>query len=127
MTSVITWYKHTIDGCFWKYVGDKISLNGTILETNNVVCRIPKRADFIEKYKWLDLPSDEKSNYFTIGREDIIVNGEVDDDIDEYLATHRSTDLIAKYKDLQGCMVVDKFAINTEGGRCQEHYYVKGT
>lgn len=126
-TKIITWHRHVIENCFWKYVGEKVHINNTIIETKDIICRIPKREDFLEKYKWVQLPNDEMDNYFTLGENDVIINGEVDDVIDEYQQGHRSTDIVAKYKALQGCMTINRVAINTDGGRGNEHYYVKGT
>lgn len=126
-TNIITWHRHVIDGCFWKYVGEKVHVGNTVLETKDIICRIPKREDFIEKYEWYKLPNDEMDEYFTLGENDIIIRGEVDDSIDEYTKGHRSTDVVAKYKVLQGCMTINRVAVNTDGGRGNEHYYVKGT
>jgi len=126
VTNIVMWFKHTVTNCFWKYTGDKVTVGETVLETNNIICRIPKNDIFLEKYLWLDLPNDEMANYFTLGQGDIIVKGEVTDNIDEYTAGYRSSDFIAKYKGLQGCMEVEEVAINTGFGRGSEHYYVKG-
>ena len=126
LTDLVTWHKHTVEGCFWKYVGDKITVGSVELETNNIICRIPEDTEFLENYKWFELPNDEMDNYFTISQGDIIVKGAVDDVIDEYAKGHRSTDLVAKYKKLQGCMTVDNYTINVGGGRNNPHYLVKG-
>lgn len=125
-TQLVSWYRHVVHNCFWKYVGDKINVNNVVLETNNIICRIPKNDSFREKYQWVEIPNDLITNYFTLGQGDIIVRGEVDDIIDEYTAQHRSNDLISKYKKLQGCMTIDQIAINTGVGRNNEHYFVKG-
>ena len=92
----------------------------------NIICRIPKDEAFIEKYKWIAKPNDEKDNFFTLGVGDIIINGEVTEDIDEYKSGSRSSDILAKYKQLQGCMIIEEVGINIDGGRCNEHYFVKG-
>lgn len=126
-TNIITWHRSVLTGCFWKYTGNKVLVGDTLLETNNTICRIPWSDKFLEKYEWEELPNDEMSNYFTIGPDDIIIKGEVDDAIDEYVNGHRSSDLLAKYKALQGCMTVERVAINTGTARCSEHYYVTGT
>ena len=126
LTQIVTWYKHTVDNCFWKYTGNKIVVGETVLETNNTICRIPKNDLFREKYIWNALPNDQMGNYFTLGQGDIIVRGEVTDAINEYLAGSRSTDLLIKYKALQGCIEVQNIAINIGEGRCNEHYYVNG-
>ena len=125
-TQVIMWFKHTVENCFLKYVGDKVKINQTVLETNNVICRIPQNEQFLEKYEWIQLPNDEMEQYFTLGTGDIIVKGDVDDIINEYQAGHRSTDLVNKYKQLQGCLEVQEVAINVGIGRNNPHYYVKG-
>lgn len=125
-TNIITWYKTVLSNCFWKYAGDKVVIGKTVLESNNIVCRIPKNALFKEKHEWINLPSDKKSEYFTLGVKDLIFKGEVLDEINEYQSGHRSNDVVAKYKELQGCMEI-QFVINDTGiGRGQEHYHVTG-
>lgn len=125
-TKVVRWYKTIVNGAFWKYVGDKVMIGKTVLETNNTICRVRKDARFLEQYLWLQKPNDEMSNYFTLAKGDILIKGEVEDEIDEYTSGKRSNDIIAKYKQLQGCMTIEKIAINVGAGRCDEHYYVKG-
>lgn len=125
-TSVVKWYRTVVKGVFWKYVGEKINIGNTVLETNNTICRIRKDDRFLEKFQWLQIPNDEMSNFFTLGKGDIIVKGEVDDEINEYQSGKRSNDLKAKYKELQGCISIDEIAINTGSGKCNEHYYVRG-
>lgn len=125
-TKIVRWYKTVVEGVFWKYVGDKINIGRTVLETNNTICRIKKDSRFLEKHLWLQQPNDRMSDYFTLGVGDILVKGEVDDEIDEYQAGKRSNDLLAKYKELQGCISIQEVAINVGNGRALEHYYVKG-
>lgn len=125
-TQVVRWYRHVLSNCFWKYTGDKIKIGEVVLETNNSICRIPKNSLFLEKYLWEQKPNDEMGNFFTLGVGDIIVKGEVTDDIDEYTAGRRSSDFMSNYKALQGCMKIEEVAINTGAGRNNEHYFVKG-
>ena len=125
-TNVISWYKHAVDGAFWKYVKDKMTVGETVLETNKIICRIRKDEAYMDKSEWLALPNDKKAGFFTLGQKDIIVKGAVEDEIDEYVKGHRSTDIIAKYKALQGCMEIDTVSDNTGGGRGQEHYLAEG-
>lgn len=125
-TQLVTWHKHEVTGCFWKYSGNKVVIDTTVLDTNNIICRIRKDDLFLEKHEWSALPNDEMSNYFTLGQGDIIVKGSVDDTINEYQSGKRSTDLLKKYKALQGCMEIEEFSNNTGGGRGNEHYYVRG-
>jgi hypothetical protein len=123
-TRRITWYKTVLTNCFWKNTGNKIVVGETTLDTNTTLCRIPKNTAFLEKYQWNE--SDSKSKHFTLWTGDIIVQGDVDDTIDEYASGQRSSDILAKYKKLQGCMVIEQCAVNTGLGRGLEHYYVRG-
>lgn len=125
-TQVVKWYRHTVNNCFWKYVGDKLTIGEVVLDTNSIICRIPEDSAFLEKYQWINIPNDEMSNYFTLGNGDIIIKGEVEDEIDEYKSGMRSTDLINKYKGLQGCMEINEVSINVGRGRNNPHYYVRG-
>lgn len=125
-TQIVTWYRTVVDNAFWKYVGDKITINDTVIETDNTIARIRKDDRFLPRHEWINKPNDEMQNYFTLGKEDIIVKGEVDDVINEYQSGKRSSDLVGKYKELQGCMTIQEIAINVGAGRCNEHYFVKG-
>lgn len=126
ITHVISWYKTVVDGCFWKYVGNKVTIGNSVIETDNTICRIPENANFLEKYQWIALTNEERLTKFTVGQGDLIIKGSVADVIDEYTAGSRSTDIVAKYRELQGCIEVQRVAINTTGGRNNPHYYVSG-
>lgn len=125
-TKIVTWYKTVLRGAFWKYVGETVNIGKTTLATNDIVCRIREDARFLPKYEWVKIPNDKMSDYFTLAKGDIIVKGKIDDDISEYESGKRATDLVAKYKELQGCMVVEEFAIDIGAGRCNPHYRVRG-
>ena len=125
-TKVVKWYRTVIDGTFWKYIGEKIAVGRTILETNNTICRIRKDSRYLPKHEWIKIPNDEMKNYFTLAPGDIIVKDNVDDEIQEYVSGHRATDLVAKYKELQGCMTIETSVDNTGGGKGIPHYHVRG-
>ena len=123
-TRKITWHKTVIPNCFWKNTGNKIVIGETTLDTDATICRIPLHEAFLENYQWNT--TEDKSAHFTLNSGDILVRGKVDDKIDEYASGVRSSDILTKYKKLQGCMVINKWAINTGLGRGLEHYYVRG-
>lgn len=125
-TQVIKWYRTTLSNCFWKSAGNKISIGNVVLETDDIICRIPESNLFKNRAEWQDIPNDQMSDYFTLSVGDIIVFDIVDDEIDEYTSGKRSSDLISKYKDLQGCIEIQKVAINTGIGRCNPHYFIRG-
>lgn len=125
-THVVKWYRHVVHNCFWKSAGNKITIGSVTLDSNNIICRIRENDKFLEKHLWVATPNDEMSNYFTLGVGDIIVKGEVDDEINEYASGQRSTDLKTKYKKLQGCMEIQQWSNNTGGGRGNQHYFTSG-
>ena len=125
-TQLVTWYRHVVEGCFWKYTGNKVVVGNTLLETKDIICRLRKNDKFLDKVDWIKQPNDKMPNFFTLSQGDIIVKGEVDDEINEYASGKRSTDLKKKYKALRGCLEVQEWQDNTGGGRGNEHYYVKG-
>lgn len=124
-TQLVSWFRHVVDGAFWKYSGNKVTVNNVVLETKDIICRIRKDDKFRERHEWINTPNDEMSEYFTLSQGDIIVKGEVADTINEYMAGKRSSDLKKKYKALQGCIEIQEWANNT-GDRGNEHYFVKG-
>jgi len=126
LTNLVTWHRTVLTGCFWKYVGEKLSVGTTVIETNNTVCRIPENPKYLPKYQWEQLPNFEMSEYFTFGVGDIIVLGEVEDEINEYVSGSRSTDFVAKYKSLQGCIQIKTLSVDVGAGRCNPHYKVTG-
>lgn len=126
ITKIISWYRTVVNGCFWKYTGNKVTVGSVELQTNTTICRIPKDDRFLQRYEWEALPNDQMADHFTLSPGDIIVKGEVTEEIDETQKGHRSTDFIAKYKKLQGCVEIQQWADNTGKGRNDKHYYVVG-
>lgn len=125
-TRVATWQKSVVKNCFWKYTGNKITVNESTIETDNTICRIPKNDKYLDRHEWENLPEESRKEHFCLGVGDIIVKGEVDDIIDDYVAGSRSSDLLTKYRRLQGCMLIERCSVNTGVGRGNEHYYIKG-
>lgn len=125
-TQLVSWYKTKVENTFWKYIHDKVTIGDTVLESNKIVCRIRESANYLDKYLWNNLSDEGKANYFTLGQNDIIIKGDVSDTIDEYTAGQRSTDLIEKYKELQGCLEIQIVHDNTGNGRGLPHYLAQG-
>lgn len=123
-TRKITWYKYILHNCFWKYTGNKIVVGETTLETNNTLCRLPAHPEFLERHIWND--TQDKSMNFTLGIGDILIKGEIADEIDEYASGYRSSDILTKYKKYGECMSILQFADLTGAGRHPEHYYIRG-
>ena len=125
-TSIVNWHRVAIDNCFWKRVGSKTTIMDMQVDTESITCRIPKNSNFVEPFNWIDMADSELTDMFTLQQGDIIIKGECDFEIDEYKSGKRSTDLIAKYRKIQGCMEIKDVALNTMTGMLNPHYNVRG-
>ena len=125
-TQVVTWYPTVLTNCFWKAERSKVTVGQTVIESYNTLCRIPQNLKFLDRYQWEALPDDVMPQDFTLSEGDIIVKGEVSEAIDEGTKGHRSSDFIAKYKALRGCIQIETVAINTKTGTNDKHYRVSG-
>lgn len=125
-TNLVHWYRTVLADCFWQLSGTTVKVGDVTLDSKSIVCRIPKDDKFLEKQEWIALPNDQKENFFTIGQGDIIVKGECDFVIDEYVNNHRSTDLLGEYREYQACMEITDYSNNTGTGRNNEHYLTRG-
>lgn len=130
-TQQVSWYRNVVENCFWKYENNKINVGQSyqgkiVLETKEVICRIPATDRFLVKSEWDALAVNQIHDSFTLSNGDIIVLGEVTDVIDDYTKGSRATDLVAKYKEQHRCLEVDTYIINTWQGVGVEHYRVIG-
>lgn len=122
----VTWYRYVIENCFYKHTIEKITVGKTTIDGETTVCRMRPSENFVFRDVWEHEGYADRETTFTLGAGDIIVKGEVDFEIDEYLADHRSSDLIKKYHNWPGCFTIESVNINTGGGRGNEHYHVRG-
>lgn len=118
----VTWYRTVLEGCFWKYETDYDRVDNVTQMTKVLLCRVRKSDDFLEDFEWYEVS--DKSSYFTFNEGDILVKGEVDDEISEYTNGSRSSDLLKKYKNR--CAEITECKINVGEGRVCEHYLVRG-
>lgn len=125
-TNLITWTKTILDGCFFKNANNKVTIGQTVIETNNIIVRIPQKSNYVDYATWINLGNDVRGNYFTLHQGDIIVRGNVADIINEYNSALNSNALLAKYKVLGTCLVISTFEDNSGVGRGLKHYRVVG-
>ena len=123
----IKWYRYVIHDCFYSHTLDRVMIGHTAVASNISTCRIRVTDAFVEPSVWMKLQDDERANHFTLRMGDIIVAGEVDFEIDEYVKGQRSSDLVQEYSEWPGCFTIETVNINVGGGRGNEHYHVKGT
>lgn len=124
-TRKITWYKTVVSNCFWKNTVSQVRLGETTIYGDSIICRIPSNSNYESKFTWE--MSDDKSDTFTLAPDDIIILGEVEDTINEYVDGQRSSDILKKYRKQEGCMQIRTVTVNVGGGRGNEHYFVRGT
>lgn len=118
----VKWYRTVLPGCFVKTVPALILSGNTGTEKPQTTVRIRKSENYVPPAEWLN--DESKRNFgFTVQNEDIIVIGNVTDDIDEYESGKRSDDFINKYKSA-GCITVKSFSVNDFGALA--HYKAVG-
>lgn len=122
-TGVISWNRHVLYNCFVKRTNSKINVGNVQLQTDNTIIRILEQSNFILPYEWQNLPNDRMKETITLQAGDLIILGDVSDDIDEYTGGQRSTDIIAKYSVL-GSVFVSSVNINAD--LPNKHYLVMG-
>ena len=125
-TDLITWTRTVLTDCFFKNANNKVTVGQTVIETNDIIVRIPQKTNYRAYATWLMLGNDVRPNYFTIHQGDIIVKGNVTDTIDEYNSATNSNALLTKYKKLGTCLVVNNFNDNATAGRGLKHYRIMG-
>lgn len=122
-TGIITWYRHIIKNCFYKNTRKNVNSGGVQASADDNIIRIPAQSDYISPYEWPSLPDNLKGTKMTLQCGDLIILGDVADEIDEYTAGQRSSDLIAKYSAL-GSVSINEVHINTD--LPNQHYFVRG-
>lgn len=125
LTQIVTWQKITLKNCFWK-VNSNVSYSSDSLSntfSNSIICRIPKNSKYVNPYQWKKLNTVSRNATFTLQIGDIVINGKIDDDIDESVKGKRSTDIISKYKDL-GAIRIELISDNSDDARNIQHYIV---
>lgn len=98
------WNKTVLKNCFFG-TEKATQLNGENLSmVNSFICRIPENVNFTEYYNG-------ETDKFTLKPDDIIVKGEVSDEIKD-IQGQRASDLLQKYKGF--CFTVKAVSINTK-------------
>lgn len=120
----VSWQPATLTGCFWRYVNNVTYVNNVRMEVKQVICRVPKKDNYLSLEDWLSTA--EKTGYFTLRNGDIVILGEVSDEVDEYTKGKHSTDLLKKYNDVNRAFRIETFVDDTGDGLCAEHYHLKG-
>ena len=109
----VTWYRTVLPGCFVKTVPVFAVSGDTSTEKPQTTVKIRKSEAYMPSAEWIK-DEHERDSGFTIQNGDIIVMGNISDDIDEYESGKRSIDFICRHK-MIGCITVNLFSINDFG------------
>lgn len=113
--TITTWKRTVLKECFFK-AETATQLNGENLSmANSFICRIPENINFTEQYNG-------EEDKFTLRPDDIIVKGEVADEIKD-VQGQRAENLLQKYKGF--CFTVKAVSINTNMPYAR-HYRASG-
>lgn len=94
------------------------------METKDVICRIPKQANYVTLETWKTLK--DFTDTFTLRNGDVIILGEVTDEVDEYTKGKHMTDVLNKYKEINRAIQIESFTEDIGNGLCAEHYKILG-
>lgn len=119
--TVTEWVRRVLTGCFWKNERVMTFAENIKLATFKTVCKIPESALYVDPLVWAAEDTD-RDECFTLALGDVIVLGEVTDEVGESLSI---TALLAKYKP-SGAMTAEIVANNTGTMRALGHYKATG-
>ncbi len=119
----VYWYRHLLRNCFFKHKKHNVSTGNSKSLNDNAIVRIPKQKNFVSSFDWLKIPNSLKSKSITLQVGDLIVLGDVSDEINEHIQGQRSNDIVKKY-DALGCTIITSININTDLPGA--HYLVRG-
>lgn len=122
-TGFIKWHRHIIKNCFYKTTNNQINVGSVLLNSDDTIIRIPSQNNYKAPFDWNNIPNDKKNEYLTIQKGDLIILGEVNENIDEYTSGKRLNDIIKKYS-LLGAITINSVNDNDNGPLA--HYLIRG-
>lgn len=122
-TGVISWHRHTVEGCFVKRTNNRIKVGGVQKQSDYTIIRIPEQENYLPPHKWAELSANDTTKYMTLQSGDLVFLGNINDEMNERSEGRRSNDIIAKHQAL-GSVFIKSVNINTD--LLNAHYYVRG-
>lgn len=118
--TIVTWRRTALAGCSWTRRTVRGLDNGTAKIGETLICKIPESPAYLPPDIWAGL--EDVEGYFTLWAGDIIVCGEVTDEIGNGLT---ETALRAKYA-RRGVMVVTSAKDRCMTGTSLRYYVAEG-
>lgn len=81
---ITTWKRSVINGCGQIYKSVLTSNNGIQLAGTQQMIQIPHTENYVDEYEWDSMINDSRADRFTAQSGDLIVLGEVEDEVDEF-------------------------------------------
>ena len=116
---VETWVRHVLTGCSWVRTHERVRSDTEVGYTSSVTCRIPASDSYLPPDQWDAL--DDPSGKFTLAAGDVLVYGDVADEIGSELS---AAELVKRYA-RRGSIVVRSARNNSLNG-ILPHYAAKG-
>lgn len=91
------WYKTILKNCFFKVSTHVSQLDVQATLSSTYTARIPDNPNYINYQQWKSLGEESRGAFFTVSEGDIIVLGEIDDDITGEPG-ETATEILRKYK-----------------------------
>lgn len=115
-----SWRRRVLTGCSWVRAHERVRDEGIVRYAESVACRIPASADYLPPGDW-DAQGAPPGK-FTLAAGDILVRGEVDDEIGAGLS---AAELVKKYA-RSGAAIVQSVKENTHLGPLA-HYVARSS
>ena len=122
-TGHISWHRHVLKNCFFKETKNSVNVGNRQKTNGNYIVRIPQLNNFLSPAKWLEITDNSYGDFVTLQGGDLIVLGDISDEIEEYTPGQRSSDLLKRYESLGG-FFIGSVNINTDLPGA--HYLVRG-
>lgn len=114
-----TWVRRVLTGCSWVRTHERVRSDTEVGYTSSVTCRIPASDSYLPPDQWDAL--DDPSGKFTLAAGDVLVYGDVADEIGSELS---AAELVKRYA-RRGSIVVRSARNNSRNG-ILPHYAAKG-
>lgn len=118
--TVVTWQRTVLTGCSWTRRTFRTLDNGTVRVGETLVCKIPESTTYLPPDKWAALG--DPAGYFTLWVGDVIVCGDVPDEIGPTLT---EVELRKRYA-RRGTMVVTSAKDRCMSGASLRYYVAEG-
>lgn len=115
------WVRHIVESCCFGKSDKAITVGNVTIGSDDCIVQIPEDSDYLEPWEWASLPDEKLAGHFTVNVGDVVIGGEV---ADEIATSETPSALLQKYA---GISFTANFAANNTGvGVPLGHYALGG-